>query len=59
MAKGKGLTVINLAEIESDLTYWANRIVKELSSFSNYLTESEIYILQDIMMKCKERAAEI
>lgn len=51
--------VLNLAEIESDLTYWANRTVKELSSFSNYLTESEIYILQDIMMKCKERAAEI
>lgn len=48
--------VIEITEIESDLKYWANRTAKELVSVSNYLTESEIYILQDLMMKCKERA---
>lgn len=48
--------VIEITEIESDLKYWAHRTVKELVSVSNYLTESEIYILQDLMMKCKERS---
>ena len=48
--------VIEITTIESDLKYWANRTAKELVSVSNYLTESEIYILQDLMMKCKERA---
>lgn len=51
--------VIEITEIESDLKYWANRTAKELVSVSNYLTESEIYILQDLMMKCKERAGKL
>lgn len=48
--------VIEITTIESDLKFWAARTVKELAPVSNYLTESEIYILQDLMMKCKERA---
>lgn len=48
--------VIEITTIESDLKYWASRTARELVSVSNYLTESEIYILQDLMMKCKERA---
>lgn len=48
--------VIEIKTIESDLKYWAHRTAKELVSFSNYLTESEICILQDLMMRCKERA---
>ena len=50
--------VIEITEIESDLKYWAARTAKDLVSVSDYLTESEIYILQDLMMKCKERAGE-
>jgi ParB family chromosome partitioning protein len=45
-----------IEETENDLKYCADRTVKDLISVSNYLTESEIYILQDIIMKCKERA---
>ena len=30
--------------------------VKELAPVSNYLTENEIYMLQDLMMRYKERA---
>ena len=48
--------VIEITTIESDLKYWAARTTKELTAVSNYLTENEIYILQDLMMKCKERA---
>lgn len=48
--------VIEITTIESDLKYWAARTTKELTAVSNYLTENEIYILQDLMMRCKERA---
>lgn len=48
--------VIEIRNIESDMKYWARRTAKELVPVSNYLTESEIYILQDLMMRCKERA---
>ena len=48
--------VIEIKTIESDLKYWAARTVKDLAPVSNYLTENEIYILQDLMMRCKERA---
>ena len=48
--------IIEITTIESDLKYWANRTAKELVSFSSYLTENEIYVLQDLMMRCKERA---
>jgi len=48
--------VIEITTIESDLKYWAARTVKELAPISSYLTESEIYMLQDLMMRCKERA---
>lgn len=48
--------VIEITTIDSDLKYWAKRTVKDLEPISNYLTESEIYVLQDIMMKCRERA---
>lgn len=48
--------VIEIKTIESDLKYWAARTVKELAPVSNYLTENEIYMLQDLMMRCKERA---
>lgn len=48
--------VIEFTTIESDLKYWAARTAKELTEVSNYLTENEIYVLQDLMMKCKERA---
>ena len=48
--------VIEIKEIKSDLKYWARQTTKDLLSFSNYLTESEIYVLQDLMMRCKERA---
>lgn len=48
--------VIEIKEIKSDLKYWARQTAKDLLSFSNYLTESEIYVLQDLMMHCKERA---
>lgn len=47
--------VIEITTIESDLKYWAARTVKELAPVSNYLTENEIYMLQDLMMRCKER----
>lgn len=43
--------VIEITTIESDLKYWAARTTKELTAVSNYLTENEIYILQDLMMK--------
>ncbi len=48
--------VIEVKTIESDMKYWAHWMAKELVSISNYLTESEIYVLQDLMMRCKERA---
>ena len=48
--------VIEIKTIESDMKYWAACTVKELVSVSNYLTENEIYMLQDLMMRCKERA---
>lgn len=48
--------VIEITTIESDLKYWAARTVKELAPISSYLTENEIYMLQDLMMRCKERA---
>lgn len=48
--------VIEITTIESDLKYWAARTVKELALVSSYLTENEIYMLQDLMMRCKERA---
>ena len=48
--------VIEIKEIKSDLKYWARQTAKDLLSFSNYLTASEIYLLQDLMMRCKERA---
>lgn len=48
--------VIEIKTIENDLKFWASRTAKELVSVSNYLTESEIYVLQDLMMRCKERA---
>jgi ParB family chromosome partitioning protein len=48
--------VIEIKTIESDLKYWAYWTAKELVPISDYLTESEIYVLQDLMMRCKERA---
>lgn len=48
--------VIEIKEIKSDLKYWARQTTKDLLTFSNYLTESEVYVLQDLMMRCKERA---
>jgi len=48
--------VIEITTIESDLKYWAARTVKELAPVSSYLTKNEIYMLQDLMMCCKERA---
>lgn len=48
--------VIEIKNIESDLKYWAHSTAKDLLSFSDYLTEAEIYVLQDLMMRCKERA---
>lgn len=48
--------VIEIKTIESDMKYWARWTAKELVSVSDYLTESEIYVLQDLMMRCKERA---
>ena len=48
--------VIEIKTIESDMKYWAHWTAKELVAISNYLTESEIYVLQDLMMRCKERA---
>ena len=48
--------VIEIKTIESDMKYWAHWTAKELVSISNYLTENEIYVLQDLMMRCKERA---
>ena len=48
--------VIEIKTIESDMKYWAHWTAKELVSISNYLTETEIYVLQDLMMRCKERA---
>ncbi|MDF2842498.1 MAG: ParB domain protein nuclease [Herbinix sp.] len=47
--------VIEITTIESDLKYWAKRTVKDLESICIHLTENEIYVLQDIMMKCRER----
>lgn len=47
--------VIEIKIIESDLKYWAACTVKELAAVSNYLTENEIYMLQNLMMRCKER----
>lgn len=37
------------------LGYWALRVAKELVSVSNYLTEREFYVLQDLVARCKER----
>lgn len=48
--------VIEIKEIKSDLKYWARQTTKELILYSDYLTESEISVLQDLMMCCKERA---
>jgi len=48
--------VIEIKAIDSDLKFWAYRTAKELATVSNYLTESEVFILQDLMMRCKERA---
>lgn len=50
--------VIEIKTIKRELKYWAHSTAKALLSFSNYLTESEICILQDLMMRCKERAGE-
>ena len=47
--------VIEFKTIESDLKLWAYRTVKDLASVSDYLTESEIILLQDLVMRCKER----
>ena len=47
--------VIEFKTIESDLKSWAYRTVKDLASVSDYLTESEIILLQDLVMRCKER----
>lgn len=48
--------VIEIKTIENDLKFWAHRTTRELIAVSNYLTESEICILQDLMIRCKERA---
>lgn len=48
--------IIEIKSIECDLKYWAHSTAKDLLLFSNYLTEDEIYILQDLMMRCKERS---
>lgn len=47
--------VIEIKTIESDLKYWAVCTVKELALVSKCLTENEIYMLQDLIMHCKER----
>lgn len=48
--------VIEIKTVKGDLRYWAQNITKELFKHSNYLTENELYIVQDLMMNCKERA---
>lgn len=48
--------IIEITEIEEDLKFWAARTVRDLQTVSDYLTENEIYVLQDLMMRCKERA---
>lgn len=42
--------------IEDELRFLAIRTIRELVSFNKYLTESEINALQDLIMKCRERA---
>lgn len=39
----------------SGFGYWALWVAKELVSVSNYLTESELYVLQGFVARCKER----
>lgn len=48
--------IIETTEIEEDLKFWAARTVRDLQTVSSYLTKNEIYMLQDLMMRCKERA---
>lgn len=48
--------VIDIKTVEGDLKFWAYQAAKELILMSRYLTENEIYVLQDLVMHCKERA---
>lgn len=48
--------MIRVKIIEDKRSDWAEKTAKELLSFSRYLTEDEVYILQNLMMRCKERA---
>lgn len=48
--------IIETTEIEENLKFWAARTVRDLQTVSSYLTKNEIYMLQDLMMRCKERA---
>lgn len=48
--------IIAIKTVESDLKFWAYQAAKELVLMSKYLTENEIYVLQDLVMHCKERA---
>lgn len=43
---------------DNDMRHWAGQTVKELVSLSDYLTEEEIYLLQDLLMRCKGRAGQ-
>ena len=48
--------VIDIKTVANDLKFWAYQAAKELLSLSAYLTEDEIYVLQELVMRCKERA---
>lgn len=48
--------VIDIKTVANDLKFWAYQAAKELLSLSAYLTENEIYVLQELVMHCKERA---
>lgn len=47
--------VIDIKTVANDLKFWAYQAVKELLPLSIYLTEDEIYVLQELVMHCKER----
>lgn len=48
--------IIQIKTVEENLKSWSRKTVKELLLFTDYLTESEAYILQDLLLHCKERA---
>lgn len=48
--------VIEIKTIENDLRYWSKKTLKDLELLSSYLTENELFVIQDIMINCRERA---